>query len=294
MIIYECRPRCCNTRSIELVGRRMGYRLICTDLYWGHNGDGEMQTKYNITGYHHRPEIAWNGIIFFPQSDWICKIRLRMCETHNTQKKHSTPPTTSCATPPSHIPFTLRPQHPNSHPTRNMPSHLPAQHLPPHSAIKHHQGRPGQHPPQRLPATPTLNLHQQHSPDTIKYQQQHPHMPSDHQATPQHPPQHLPPHSAIKHHQSTLAMNNSPSNILHESPRHHPATSAIRHQQKHPKRHPLRHPPQHLPATSVIWHHQWHPRWRPRKPRNSAITHTWSKNPYSKSYLGKTKMNESI
>ena len=26
--------------------------------------------------------IAW----FFPQSDWICTVRLRMCETHNTKE----------------------------------------------------------------------------------------------------------------------------------------------------------------------------------------------------------------
>ncbi len=75
-------------------------------------------------------------MVFFPQSDSICKIRLRMCEPKNPRR--STPPTTSHATPPGHIPFTHHQPHLNSHPTRNTPSHLPAQRLPPKSAIKHH------------------------------------------------------------------------------------------------------------------------------------------------------------
>ena len=92
---------------------------------------------------------------------------------------HSTPQTTSRATPPSHIPFTHNQQHPNSHPPRNTPTHLPAQHLPPKSAIQHHQQHPTQHPPRHLPATPAIKHHQQHPPPTytIKHPQRHPKKP---------------------------------------------------------------------------------------------------------------------
>ena len=53
-------------------------------------------------------------------------------------------------------------------------------------------------------------------------------------------------------------------------------------------------PTQHLLSKSAIEHHQQHPpRYIPTKdsPRPSAITHpwTWSKNPFSKSYLGKNQ-----
>ena len=136
--------------------------------------------------------------------------------------RHSTTPTTSSATPPSHIPFTHHQQHPNSHPTRNTPSICDQ--APPATPWTTSYSTPFQSHPQSTSTN-------KHSPDTITYHRQHAFRPPP--TTPQHPLRHLPPHSAIKHHHQQS--NNSPSKFCDQTPT--PCTT---------------------PPCFMIRHHQWH------------------------------------
>ena len=100
---------------------------------------------------------------FYLESDWICKIRLLMCKTHNTKKpRHSTPPPTMSRTPPSHILFTHHQQHPrNGVALQATPSTASAK---PSGHIR------DQKPPTTPSSTP---IHRLHLPtgSAIKYQQ---------------------------------------------------------------------------------------------------------------------------
>ena len=148
-------------RVVAVLCGNAGQRKIKTSSYFQKCVYSKLKKIGEIKSYQHRPQIAWN--VFFASLIEFTKVACGCVKPIIPKKIHATPPPTSRATPPSHIPFTHhQQQHPNSHPARNTPSHLPAQHLPPKSAIEHNQQHPTQHRPRHLPAMPAIKHHQQH------------------------------------------------------------------------------------------------------------------------------------
>ena len=207
----------------------------------------------------------------FQHSNWICKIRLRMCETHNTKKNiaHNQPrpaqhlPATSHSRIISntliHTPPEIRQASPSTTPPTQIRDQTPP--ATPQSYRRHRQATPlwatpsTPFPDQAPPgtpwttpsATPSSYTHTQPPPTTLHRHNQISAATPSHAfrppTTPQHPPRHLPPHSAIKHHHR----HSHEQQPKQHPPPHLPATSAIRHHQKHTKRHPQRPtPPCHI------------------------------------------------
>ena len=168
----------------------------------------------------------------------LLQVEERLQDLPPENSRHRTPPTTSRATPPSHIPFTHHQQHVNSHPIRNTPSHLPAQHLPPKSTIEHHQ----RHLHNTLRDTPQPHPQASTTSNTPPPPTQTPPATSQElnatQSTPYswHPPRHLRSSTTID------IANNSPSNILRETFQPHPRSDTTRHP-----------PPATNPAIPRFW-----------------------------------------